>query len=245
MAERSKPADAPLYGYVLETQNELVGVLLLLFTGEHEERAVFNVSSWYVRPAFRGFATMLVTTAMRRKDAVYMNTSPVAHSLPVLEVLGFRPLSLGQFVSVPLFSTTPKAASVRVVGPDDGPAEWPRLADFDLLRAHAALGCVCLVCEIDGRTSAFIFVRRRIRYAPLGVAQMIWRSETADFAACAGPIGRALALRGMLLVISDANGPVPGLIGRYVPGKAPKYYRGPAKPRINDLAFTETVIFGP
>jgi hypothetical protein len=246
MGGRGEPADAPRYGYVLEADGALVGVLLLLFTGEREARACFNVSSWYVRPAFRGFATLLVTMALRRKDAVYLNASPIDHSLPVLAAMGFRPLSRGQFVCAPLLTPAPRGARVRVVQADDS-AAYPGLdpAEIELLKAHAALGCLSLICEIGGRAEPFVFIRRRITYAPVGVVQLIWRRESADFVACAGSIGRALAKRGVLLAISDANGPILGLVGLYLAGKSPKFFKGPAEPRINDLAFTEAVIFGP
>jgi hypothetical protein len=245
MRARPAPDEAPRFGYVLEAEGTLAGVLLLLFTGQAGRPPSFNVSSWYVRPAFRGFATLLVTMALRRKDAVYLNTSPIAHTLPVLHAMGFRPLSRGQFLSVPLLAPALRGARVRAVGPHDAPEAWPDLPEFELLRAHAALGCLSLVCEVGGRAAPFVFIRRRIAYSPVGVVQLVWRREAAEFVACAGLLGRALARRGALLAISDANGPVAGLVGRYFPGKSPKFYRGPAEPRINDLAFTEAVIFGP
>jgi hypothetical protein len=245
MGQRPAPDDAPRYGYVLEADGVLVGVLLLLFTGEPGARPSFNVSSWYVRPAFRGFATLLVTMALRRKDAVYLNTSPIDHSLPILHAMGFRPLSRGQFLSLPLLARAPRRAKARFVGRREVAAKGLEAGEADLLAAHAAQGCLSLVCEVGGRAIPFVFARRDIRYSPVGVVQLIWCRDTADFVFCAGALGRALAGRGALLAISDANGPVPGLVGRYFPGKSPKFFKGPAEPRINDLAFTEAVIFGP
>ncbi len=243
MQARTPPDGAPRFGYVLEADGALVGVLLLLFTGEADGRPMFNVSSWYAQPAFRGFATLLVTMALRRKDATYLNTSPVDHSLPILSAMGFRPLTAGQFLSVPLLARGGCGARVREVAA--GADDVGDVPEIELLRAHAAQGCVSLVCEMEGEAIPFVFVRRAIRYAPLGVLQLIWCRRSEDLARCAGPLGRALARRGDLLVISDANGPAPGLVGRYFPGKSPKFFKGPAQPRINDLAFTEAVIFGP
>lgn len=245
MAERPAPEDAPRYGYVLESDGALVGVLLLLYTGEIDGRPRFNVSSWYARPAYRGFATLMSSVAHRRKDAIYLNASPIDHSLPTMTAMGFRPLSRGQFLAAPLLSPPPRGARVWTVGPGDAPWSGLDPAEFELLRAHAELGCLSLVVETETCAQPFIFVRRRIRYSPLGVVQLIWRREEAAYVACAGALGRALALRGALLSISDANGPIPGLVGRYFPGKSPKYVKGPAEPAINDLAFTEAVIFGP
>lgn len=245
MGQRPAPDDAPRYGYVLEAEGATVGVLLLLFTGGPAARPSFNVSSWYVRPAFRGFATLLVTMALRRKDAVYLNTSPIDHSLPILSAMGFRPLTRGQFLSLPLLAPAPRGAKVRFVGPREVALGGLDAGEFDLLKAHAAQDCLSLVCEVGGRAIPFVFAVRHVRHSPVGVVQLIWCRDTADFVFCAGALGRALARRGALLALSDANGPVPGLVGRYFPGKSPKFFKGPIEPRINDLAFTEAVIFGP
>jgi hypothetical protein len=43
------------------------------------------------------------------------------------------------------------------------------------------------------------------------------------------------------LVLIDANGPIPGLIGRFFDGKMPM---GPDHPRLGDLAHTEAALFG-
>jgi len=58
------------------------------------------------------------------------------------------------------------------------------------------------------------------------------------------PIGSFLALRGRPPALIDSNGPIPGLTGRYFEGVAPKYFKGPEKPRLGDLAYTEAAMFG-
>jgi hypothetical protein len=58
------------------------------------------------------------------------------------------------------------------------------------------------------------------------------------------PIGRFLPVRGHPLVLIDANGPIPGLVGKYAGAKMPKYFKGPDRPRLGDLAYTETAMFG-
>jgi hypothetical protein len=86
--------------------------------------------------------------------------------------------------------------------------------------------------------------RPRIFKGAVPCAQLIYCHSIDDFARFAGPIGRWLALRGRPLVIVDANGPVPGLLGKYFEGVMPKYFKGPSQPRLGDLAYTETAIFG-
>jgi hypothetical protein len=75
-------------------------------------------------------------------------------------------------------------------------------------------------------------------------AQLIYCRDIADFVRCAGPIGRHLAWRGRPLAIVDANGPIPGLVGIFRRGSKPKYFKGPQRPRLGDLAYTEYAILG-
>ena len=51
-------------------------------------------------------------------------------------------------------------------------------------------------------------------------------------------------LRGRPLLIIDANGPMPGLVGKYFDQKMPRYFRGPQRPRLGDLAYTEIAMLG-
>jgi hypothetical protein len=45
-------------------------------------------------------------------------------------------------------------------------------------------------------------------------------------------------------VIIDANAPIPGLVGGYSRGNMPKYFKGPQRPRLGDLAYTEHAVMG-
>ena len=75
-------------------------------------------------------------------------------------------------------------------------------------------------------------------------AQLIYCREVAEVVRFAGPLGRFLAWRGWPFVVIDADGPIDGLVGRYFDGTMPKFVRGPASPRLGDLAHTETALFG-
>ena len=75
-------------------------------------------------------------------------------------------------------------------------------------------------------------------------AQLIYCREVADIARFAGLIGRHLLMQGCPLVVIDAKGRVPGLVGRYVAGLMPKYFKGGQPPRLGDLADTEAAMFG-
>ncbi len=73
---------------------------------------------------------------------------------------------------------------------------------------------------------------------------MIYCRDVADFVRFAGPLGRALARRDWPFIILDANGRIPGLFGFFSPGAMPKYFKGPQRPRLGDLAYTERAVLG-
>ncbi len=80
----------------------------------------------------------------------------------------------------------------------------------------------------------------------IGCFQLIHGHAGEDFPRFAGSIGRLLLRRHATpWIVIDANGKVPGLKGRFFPGRAPKYARGPHAADPGDLAYTELVLFGP
>jgi hypothetical protein len=114
--------------------------------------------------------------------------------------------------------------------------------DQETLSAHAAHGCITFWCATAERAYPFVFRRRFVRgFVPY--AQLIYCSDVTDFVRCAGPLGRALARRGLPFVMIDASAPIPDLAGWYSPGM-PKYFKGPQRPRLGDIAYTEYGVLG-
>jgi hypothetical protein len=113
----------------------------------------------------------------------------------------------------------------------------------EVLLQHAAHGCISVWCMTSERAYPFVFRPRRIR-GVIPYAQLIYCHDVADFVHFAGPLGRYLALRGRPLVILDADGPIHGLVGVFRRGSMPKYFRGPQRPRLGDLAYTEYALLG-
>src|SRR5208282_4705629 len=79
LQNRPVPEGFPRFGYMLESEGAAVGVLLLICTGASRGSPAAircNVSSWYVEPAFRNIAPLLVSRAMKHKPATFINVSP-------------------------------------------------------------------------------------------------------------------------------------------------------------------------
>jgi hypothetical protein len=244
LSKHRTPPGFPKYGYLLECKDALVGVILLIyssisFNGESQIRC--NESSWCVEPAFRGYASLLASHGRGRKDVTHFNLSPGTHTLPNLEARGYVRYCSGWFASLPLLSARSHGARVELVTTHWHPDQNLAPAEIELLLAHASYGCISLTCSSRDGTHPFVFVRRR-KSGIFPYVHLIYCRDVAEFVRFARPLGRFLAKRGFFLVTLDANGPIPGLVGKYFVG-CPKYFKGPDQPRLGDLAYSELGMF--
>ena len=247
---REVPKDYPRFGYLLESGDMPVGVLLLLYSVRYRdgEAAIYcNLSSWYVDPAFRSYAPILTKIAQRQSDVTYFNISPAPWTWPIIEAQGFRAYCKGLFFSLPALAPAAPGTNVEIVPSTTASIEGIDASEVALLTRHASYGCLSLVCRTSN--SAFPFVLQPLRRlhcwkAPPAM-QLIYCRNVTEFVACAGAIGRLLLRRGKFSVLLDANERVPGLIGLYTAARGRKYFKGPLRPRLADLSDTELVLFGP
>ncbi len=246
LTRRAPPRGLPKYGYLLESDGAVVGAILLICSTMQAGDAATtrcNLSSWYVEPAFRTYATLLVSHALRHKDVTYLNVSPAPHTRPIIEAQGFSRYSDGVFVAVPMLNGLFGGTQIKVLDARIVPAVSCDPFEQEVLLQHAEHGCISVWCATSDRAYPFVF-RPRLIKGVIPYAQMIYCHDVADFVRFAGPLGRYLALRGRPLVIIDANGPLPGLIGLFRRGSMPKYFKGPQRPRLGDLAYTEYALLG-
>jgi hypothetical protein len=240
------PGGFPKFGYLLESDGAPVGVILQIFSTvptAHGWRTRCNLSSWYVEPKFRSYASMLVSQAIKYENVTYVNVSPAMHTWPLVEAQGFSRYSNGQFVSVPALNMTCADSDAQVIGVDAAADVHFDSFELDLLTIHKVHGCLSLWCKTSTGAYPFAFLPRLAK-GVMPCMQLIYCRDIQDFVRFARPIGRYLTARGRPLVIIDSNGPIPGLVGKYFSNKAPKYFKGPERPRFGDLAYTEAVMFG-
>lgn len=250
---RPLPDDVPRYGYVLERDGAIVGVLLALYRTVTDEAGTHlrcNLSSWYVLPEFRALGTLLDGFAMRDRRVTYTNVSPAPQTSQMHKARGFKPVCSGQMLVMPLLAGLGRGRRVRAATP-----ETLRLLpepEARLVADHIAYGCIGLVCSDGAKAWAVLFQRRAIKLRPgetrwprLPCLQLVYRSTALDLSAFLGAIGRYLILRhAMPWFVLDAVGKLPGFAGRFFEGRAPKYARGPNPPATGDLTYTEVVLFG-
>jgi hypothetical protein len=246
LSRRNVPARLPKYGYLLESAGVIVGAVLLICStirAAGADSARCNLSSWYVDPPFRAYAPLLVSQALRHKDITYINISPAPHTRPIIEAQGFARYCDGIFIALPALHGLFSGSKVEVFAQNRRPDVKFEAVDQDILREHAALGCISLWCATAEQAYPFVF-RPRVVRGGIPCAQLIYCRDVVEFVRFAGPIGRVLLRRGRPFVIVDANAPIPGLLGWYSRGNMPKYFKGPQQPRLGDLAYTEHALLG-
>jgi hypothetical protein len=246
LAQHRTPAGLPKYGYLLESDGAPVGAILTISSTVRTGGASVtrcNLSSWYVSPAFRSFAHPFMSRILKTKDVTYVNVSPAPNTLPIIEVQGFSRYCDGQFIAFAMPVARSRDGWVKVV-----PVEAFSDPHFDafergLLQDHAKYGCMSLGCIASDGVHPFVF-RLRVVRGFVRMAQLIYCRDIDELVRFAGPIGRFLIRHGIFFVMVDANGPIPGLAGVYRAGGLPRYFKGPAPPRLGDIAYTETALFG-
>jgi hypothetical protein len=244
LSRHQPPAELPKYGYLLERDLAPVGVILLICSKvpQGTDLAIrCNVSSWYVRHSYRGYASFLASKALGHKGATYLNITAAPHTRPIAMAQGYRQYSAGFFLAVPWLNFCGPKSRVEVFDPQRHVDVDP--FERDLLLSHMEYGCISLWVSTAKGGQPFVF-RPRVLKSFLVCAQLVYCREINQFVGCAGPVGRYLAARGRPLVMLDANAPITGLVGKYFGGRMPRFFRGPNRPRLGDLAYTETAMFG-
>lgn len=243
-AHRTAPG-YPKYGYLLKINGIVAGVLLVIASSvsiDGVPKVRCNMSSWYVWPAFRAYASLLASQAVKQKEATYIDISPLSHTLDLLQAQGYTRYCDGRFTAIPALRMGPARTRVALAASDLLPGADLPAEEIELLLRHADYQFISLVATVGGRRYPFVFEPMK-RYRVVPSAYLIFSRSIEDFVRLAGPVGRFLARRGIAFVLIDANGRVPGLAGWY--GAAtPKYYRGPDRPRLGDVAYSERAVLG-
>ena len=243
LISRVPPDGLPKYGYLLQSDGRAVGVILQIFatirTGP-VPTVRCSVSSWYVDPKFRSYAGLLSAQALKHKGVTYLNVSPAPNTWPLLEAQGYQRLNRGAFLAIPVLSSRSEPARIMQAG---DPEIAAGAVERELLLQHADYGCHAFWCVNGGQAFPFVF-RTRVVKRVIPCLQLVYCRDVADVARFAAPIGRYLALRGFPLVVIDADGPIAGLPGKYFDGVMTKFVRGPDRPRLGDLAYSELAVLG-
>jgi hypothetical protein len=246
LRRRTVPDGYPRFGYAMEYNGSFVGSILLIISTVWEDgvcRIRCNSSSWNVDPEFRSFGAMLGMKQNRFKGATVLSVSAAMHTWPILEAWGYKRFSNGMFAAIPILSHRPDGGPVRVIDGRLQPDAPFDAHDYDLIRDHVEFGCIGLWCVTQERAYPFVFRPQTVKKV-LPSARLVYCSSHDSLVRFAQPIGLYLARSLRFVLLLDANGAIPGLVGRYFEGKLPKYFLGHDHQRLGDIAYTETALFG-
>ena len=232
----------PRYGYLIEADNAAQGVLLTI-TSDHGVYGVrTNLSGWYVREGYRHFATFLFRHALKLKNTTFLNTSPSARALPIVKAFGFEPFTAGMMMLD--LRTAMRGRSSRGEVQRLGFGDLANISEPEgvIAEDHLRMGCDVLWLETDVRAGLLIHRRKWIRRL-LPCSQVIL-ADPDLMTALAGPVMRALAIRGSLLALCDVDHTPEAAIGRVFP-RGIRYFKGADAPPVANLSYSEFAVFGP
>lgn len=235
---KSRPivADLPRYGYAIDTDGRLDGVLLTI-ASQRGDRAFCNLSSWYVRENQRATSIFLLRRALRHKDVTFTDISPVKTIVEMIGKLGFAAHTGGVVLLSPANllhgSKMPVESLNRAFSDPRGAEETLRL------HHHLKAGCAGLVI---GGEPALYRIKRLKKTLPC--ARFV--SGTPErLIAAAGPLMRHLALRGIPLAMIDLPQGLRPAHGQAYPTRELRYVAGGEPLPAGDLLETELALFGP
>ena len=222
--------DVPRYGYLLDGNFGPVGAVLLL-SSRRGNQILSNLSSWYVDPQWSSHAGLLISLATKLAHVTYLNASPAPQTWRTLQTQGFVPYNFGRSVSFAL----PGRGTVSHTIPDD-------LVEAQLLRDHREMGWISLTVEKDGIVSPFVLKPRRLDKVPAKVMDVMYCRGAEELRRCAPALAKHFLPKGSLGFLID--GDMDTALSHYAEGEEPRYFKGPYRPILGDLAYTEKVIFG-
>jgi hypothetical protein len=245
LTDHSPPIGYPKYGFMLECEGRAVGTIFTMFSSIVENGSAkirCYLITWYVDPLYRNFGALLASRALKYKEITYrFGNTPMKHVMPMVKAQGYVQWCEGRIVAALALSRCSELARVEFATPDVLARTGIMSSELELLSRHANFGCINLICSNDSGDFPFVFQPRR-RFGVVSFTRLVYCRDISDLVRFAGPVGRFLLWQGYPIVVFDADGPMPGIIGQYS-NKFPKFFRGPDRPRLGEDAYTSRVIF--
>lgn len=249
MVLRKIPENAPQFGYCLDADGILVGVILMIASDRLADgmRANFtNLASWYVKPDYRAFAHQLAAMALKDRTVSYINITAAPSTWHVVEKQGYRKYCNGLFFAFAALTRPYPSVKIHDFATVNARPDIRAMTDYALLQRHAQWGCSVIIVEEAGQLSGFVFRRFAMRSGLIKLPALfvIHAPSQSELIRLAGNFGRYFMPRAAPILVMDANGPVPNLPGFYTEKRGRKFFKGPHQPNLYDLADTEFAIFG-
>lgn len=195
-------------GYLWREGGKAEGVILTPATEHIDDdgqcRILVNVSSWYVRPALRWKAPMMLRALFRDADPIFTDLTPTPDVQKMLPAFGFHPVNRGVWLQpLPLLALRP-ASRVRIRPWRAGQRPAGAVPGDDLIALHEAWGCLPL--EIDTGDLRQLVVLKPFRLRGIPAIRTVFVEHHAAFTAARPALARFLLKRGFLVLQSECRG---------------------------------------
>lgn len=246
--QRPEVAGYPKYGFLIEDQGAVQGVMLILtadlgpgFAGGLRS----NLSSWYVRAPWRKFATFMLRAGLKAQGGCYTDLSPAPQVVQINAALGFAPYTGGSILLDARSAVTGGGGDVTFWDGKTDAGLAAKLAPglAAVARRHIGYGCTAMLLATQEGTHLALYRIKRLKKV-LPAARFVF-GDPALLVASAGPLMRALLMRGVPLAQIDAPVGLQPRAGRLMPSRDLRYATGGTPPLAGDLLETEIAVFGP
>lgn len=220
--------EMPRFGYLLDSGFGPVGAILMI-SSRRGGQVITHLCGWHVDPQWGSQAVQLISQATRLRQVTYVSATPAPQTWRLLQMQGFSPYNFGRT----LVFAPPGRGRVSE-------QSCKELPEAQIMRDHRAMGWICLTVERDGIVSPFVFRPQRVGTLP--VMEVLFCRGAEDLKRCAPALARYFLPRGSLGFLID--GDMACLLSHYAEGSEPRYFKGPTRPLLGDLAYTEKAVFG-
>lgn len=199
-------ADHP-FGFFMMEKDEPVGIALtpasLRPRPEGAPLRVVNVSSWYVRPAHRWRAALMLRKIVADPGSIYTDLTPTADVRTMIATFGFKAINLGVVMHLLPALALRRGLPATVSEWQPGEPLPERSPPAELVESHRALGCLPLI--VEGRAGRTLLVLRPKRVRRLPATQAVYVGSHAALEPHLPTLARHLLGRGLLVAQIDCR----------------------------------------
>jgi hypothetical protein len=215
------PASRAGRGLLLIEDGEPQGCILAFEKTETvggRERRFVNLSSWYIRPAYRRMAVRMMRAASSDPDAVYTICTPIRSVQAICRRVGFRYLTHGSIASVPFLNGLIAGRGITVEPFDPtlvDPEQRQRMID------HADPRLVSMTIR-QGERTVPVLLMRGLKMKELPAARLLFATDYELLRAALPAVHQYLLRRhGIIGLYLPRIGPLAGLRSLRKPNKGP------------------------